>query len=69
MDGLLDWADTKSGLKSIGLKVVSLNERAIHLYESRGFVIGGRFRESVRYGANLDQYTDEVLMTRCCAAT
>lgn len=42
----LDWAFRHAGLHTVCLSVASYNERAIHLYESLGFVNEGRLREA-----------------------
>ncbi len=61
---LLGWADEGAVLKSIGLKVVSLNEPAIRLYRRYGFTVEGTLRRSVRLDE--ERYADEILMSRHC---
>ncbi|HHW14888.1 MAG TPA: GNAT family N-acetyltransferase [Firmicutes bacterium] len=58
---LLDLADNYLGLRRVELETWADNARAIHLYESLGFVVEGRKRQAVfRRG----EYLDVLIMGR-----
>ena len=62
MQAILDLADRWLMLKRVELTVYADNERAIHLYESMGFIAEG----TKKYAAARDgEYVDELLMARC----
>jgi RimJ/RimL family protein N-acetyltransferase len=44
---MLDWGFKHAGLHTIGITTASFNPRAIHLYESMGFVLEGRRRGTI----------------------
>lgn len=44
---MMDWGFKHAGLHTIGILVASYNPRALHLYQSLGFVVEGRRRETI----------------------
>lgn len=44
---MLDWGFKHAGLHTIGITTASYNPRAVHLYESMGFVVEGRRRQTI----------------------
>ncbi|RBR14527.1 uncharacterized protein FIESC28_07656 [Fusarium coffeatum] len=44
---MLDWGFKHAGLHTIGITTASYNPRAVHLYESMGFVLEGRRRQTI----------------------
>lgn len=59
IDYALDWARETGILTRIELHVFARNEGAIHLYETCGFVVEGRRRESVLRDG---EYLDDLIM-------
>ena len=57
LDTLIDWAKGTQIVKKINLRVRTDNERAIALYERKGFVIEGTIRKQVFLdGTYFDHY-------------
>ncbi|KAJ4248790.1 hypothetical protein NW762_012628 [Fusarium torreyae] len=44
---MLDWGFRHAGLHSIGLTTASYNPKAVHLYESMGFTLEGKRRDTI----------------------
>ncbi|MBC6974467.1 GNAT family N-acetyltransferase [Bacillus sp. Xin] len=57
---LIHWAKRQEGLEKICLGVVSVNDRAIKVYERTGFREEGRQRKQVKYEDG--SYGDDILM-------
>ncbi|KZD44773.1 Ribosomal-protein-alanine acetyltransferase [Bacillus cereus] len=57
---LISWAKGQKGLEKICLGVVSVNDRAIKVYKSMGFVEEGRQKKQIKYEDGT--YGDDVLM-------
>ncbi|TWT13339.1 GNAT family N-acetyltransferase [Planomicrobium sp. CPCC 101079] len=57
---LIDWAKQQDGLEKICLGVVSVNERAINVYQRLGFVEEGRQRNQIKYEDG--SYSDDIMM-------
>jgi RimJ/RimL family protein N-acetyltransferase len=47
LNWMLDWGFKHAGLHTISITAASYNPRALHLYESIGFVLEGRRRETI----------------------
>ncbi|KAJ3494931.1 hypothetical protein NLG97_g3751 [Lecanicillium saksenae] len=47
IDWALDWCFQHAGMHTVSIATVSYNDRAMHLYESMGFVNEGRKREVI----------------------
>lgn len=60
MDALLAWARTNDRLEKIELLVRATNARAIHLYQSCGFVEEGRLRRVMKLSSG--EYVDDIAM-------
>ena len=56
----LQWARTTLKVEKIELMVRATNERAVHLYQSLGFLEEGRIRKRVK--AISDVYHDDIAM-------
>jgi RimJ/RimL family protein N-acetyltransferase len=57
LDSLIRWAIEGQIVKKINLRVRTDNRRAVHLYESKGFVIEGTIRKEIFIdGRYLDHY-------------
>ena len=57
LDALIDWARDMQIVKKINLRVRTDNERAIALYERKGFVIEGTIHKQIFLdGAYFDHY-------------
>ncbi|KAM0552687.1 hypothetical protein ACHAPJ_007784 [Fusarium lateritium] len=44
---MLDWGFRHAGLHSIGMTTASYNPKAVHLYESMGFTLEGKRRDTI----------------------
>jgi RimJ/RimL family protein N-acetyltransferase len=62
LSALIKWAEVKSQIEKISLRVLASNVRAIILYRKYGFVEEGRCVREVRYENGA--YEDELLMAR-----
>lgn len=60
MRALIDWARAHPDVEKIELRVRAVNERAIGLYRSLGFVEEGRFVRRIKLGPHA--YVDDVAM-------
>ncbi len=60
MDYLIDWAKENMQVDKIELNVRATNERAIRLYESKGFVKEGLLKNRIKISSG--EYIDELLM-------
>jgi RimJ/RimL family protein N-acetyltransferase len=61
LDTLLEWAKSNQFIKKINLRVRTDNQRAIKLYEKRGFVKEGTLRKEIFLN---DKYYDLLWMGR-----
>ena len=61
LDLLLEWAAANSAVRKVNLRVFETNDRAQHLYRSRGFVEEGRLSRQVFHDG---RHFDEILMSR-----
>jgi RimJ/RimL family protein N-acetyltransferase len=59
---LIAWASDQPQIERVGLRALSINPPALHLYASVGFVEEGRRIKAIKPGPG--QYADEVLMSR-----
>ncbi|MGM9951163.1 MAG: GNAT family N-acetyltransferase [Lysinibacillus sp.] len=59
LEALLIWAENHEEIEKVSLGVLSINERAIHLYRSLGFLEEGRKVDEVKIG---NRYVDDILM-------
>ena len=57
---LIDWAKQQENLEKICLGVVSVNERAINVYQRFGFVEEGRQKNQIKYEDGT--YSDDIMM-------
>lgn len=62
IQALLDWAHENTVIEKISLKVHGDNDRAIHLYQSLGFVQEGCLKKEIKYGPN--QYVDTLILSK-----
>jgi RimJ/RimL family protein N-acetyltransferase len=62
LEALIAWADDYPQLERLGLRALSINSRALHLYKAMGFVEEGRRVQAIKLGSG--QYADEVIMAR-----
>jgi RimJ/RimL family protein N-acetyltransferase len=62
LQSLLDWAQDNPQIEKVCLEVFANNSRAIHLYESLGFVEEGRSIKGIKIAPGY--YTDLVLMAK-----
>jgi RimJ/RimL family protein N-acetyltransferase len=62
LEALIGWAGDHPQIERVGLRALSINPRALHLYASVGFVEEGRRIRAIKLGPG--QYADEVLMSR-----
>ena len=62
LDALIAWATTHPQIERLGLRALSTNPRALHLYAAVGFVEEGRRIQAIKLAPG--QYADEVLMSR-----
>ena len=60
LETLLEWARAHPIIEKVTLGVLSTNARALHLYQSLGFVEEGRSPRAFRFGPG--EYVDDVLM-------
>jgi RimJ/RimL family protein N-acetyltransferase len=57
LDTLIEWARANQIVKKINLRVRTDNQRAIRLYERKGFVIEGTSRKEILfYGSYFDHH-------------
>ena len=61
IDAMLSWARENPVIEKISLKVHADNDRAIHLYQSLGFVQEGHLKKELKYGPN--QYVDSLILS------
>ncbi len=59
LDALIEWARNRGIVRKINLRVRTDNQRAIQLYERKGFVNEGTIHKEIRLG---DSYFDHHLM-------
>jgi RimJ/RimL family protein N-acetyltransferase len=59
MDEMLRWAHENPTIEKLSLKVHADNARAIHLYETLGFIREGYLKKELKYGPN--RYVDTCL--------
>ena len=59
---LIAWAERHPQIERVGLRALSVNPRALHLYAAMGFVEEGRRIQAIKLGPG--QYADEVIMAR-----
>ena len=59
---ILDWAQNNPAIETVTLKVHANNSRAIHLYESLGFLQAGILPGAVKYSEGV--YVDAIEMYR-----
>lgn len=59
---LISWAEAHPVIEKLCLRVFAINDRAIALYRSLGFVEEGRRLREIRLAAG--QYSDDILMAR-----
>jgi RimJ/RimL family protein N-acetyltransferase len=62
LEALIAWASDQPQIERVGLRALSTNPRALHLYASVGFVEEGRRIQAIKLGSG--RYADEVLMSR-----
>lgn len=62
LEEMLRWAHENPQIEKLSLKVHADNDRAIHLYESLGFVREGTLKKELKYGPN--QYVDTLIYAR-----
>jgi RimJ/RimL family protein N-acetyltransferase len=62
LEVLIDWAAAHPMLEKVDLGVFATNARAIHLYQSLGFVEEGRRKKAVQFTEG--EYDDLILMSR-----
>jgi len=62
LETLIAWATQHPQIERVGLRALSTNERALHLYSRVGFVEDGRRPKAIKLGPG--HYVDEVLMYR-----
>jgi len=62
LDALIAWATAYPHIERLGLRALSTNPRALHLYAAVGFVEEGRRIQAIKLAPG--QYADEVLMSR-----
>jgi RimJ/RimL family protein N-acetyltransferase len=62
LDALIAWATSHPQIERVGLRALSINSRALHLYTSVGFVEEGRRIQAIKLGPG--EYVDEVFMSR-----
>lgn len=62
LEALISWAIGHPRIERVGLRALSTNERALHLYASVGFIEDGRRPKAIKLGPG--EYVDEVLMYR-----
>jgi RimJ/RimL family protein N-acetyltransferase len=62
LEALIAWAQNHPQIERVGLRALSINQRALHLYETVGFVEEGRRIQAIKLGP--EQYADEIIMAR-----
>ena len=62
LEALIAWAERHPQIERVGLRALSINSRALHLYAAMGFVEEGRRVQAIKLGPG--QYADEVIMAR-----
>jgi RimJ/RimL family protein N-acetyltransferase len=62
LEALIAWATEHPQIERLGLRAVSTNDRALHIYRAVGFVEEGRRIRAIKLGPA--QYADEVIMSR-----
>jgi len=62
LEALIAWAEHHPQIERLGLRALSINPRALHLYSAIGFVEEGRRIQAIKLGPG--QYADEVIMSR-----
>jgi RimJ/RimL family protein N-acetyltransferase len=62
LEALIAWATDHPQIERLGLRALSTNARALHLYAAVGFVEEGRRSKAIKLEPG--QYADEVLMSR-----
>jgi RimJ/RimL family protein N-acetyltransferase len=62
LEALIAWATEHQQIERLGLRALSTNDRALHVYRAVGFVEEGRRIQAIKLGPG--QYADEILMSR-----
>ena len=62
LEALIAWAERHPQIEGVGLRALSINSRALHLYAAMGFVEEGRRVQAIKLGPG--KYADEVIMAR-----
>jgi RimJ/RimL family protein N-acetyltransferase len=62
LETLIAWATDYPQIERVGLRALSTNTRALHLYRSLGFVEEGKRVQAIKLGPG--RYVDEVFMSR-----
>ena len=62
LEALIAWATEHPQIERVGLRALSINARALHLYQAVGFVEEGRCVQAIKLGPG--HYADEMLMSR-----
>ena len=62
LEALITWATDHPQIERLGLRALSINDRALHVYRAVGFVEEGRRIQAIKLGPG--QYADEILMSR-----
>lgn len=58
---MLQWAESHPQIEKVLLEVFAHNERAIHLYQSLGFIEEGRKKKHIKFDDGT--YVDEIIMS------
>ncbi|MES1043242.1 GNAT family N-acetyltransferase [Bacillus obstructivus] len=58
---MLQWAESHPQIEKVLLEVFAHNERAIHLYQSLGFIEEGRKKKHIKFDDGT--YIDEIIMS------
>ncbi|MDH5163496.1 GNAT family N-acetyltransferase [Heyndrickxia oleronia] len=59
---MLQWAESHPQIEKVLLEVFAHNERAIHLYQSLGFIEEGRKKKHIKFDDGT--YVDEIIMSK-----
>lgn len=62
IERMIGWAINHPTIEKVGLEVFAHNERAIHLYQSLGFVEEGRKKKHIKFEDG--SYVDELMMSK-----